>query len=343
MPIDLRSDTVTRPTPGMREAMARAEVGDDVYGEDPTVNALQERVAALLGKEAGLFVPSGTMANQVSLGVLTRPGDEIVCDPGAHCISFESGALAALWGVQARTVASERGLLDPSAVEAAIRPAADVYPRTRVVEIENTHNRGGGAVYPLERVNALADLARRRGLSLYLDGARLWNACAASGRRPAEYAAGATLASVCLSKGLGAPAGSVVCGPRDLVQEARRLRKRLGGGMRQAGVLAAAGLHALDHNVARLPEDHANARRLSELLCEIPGASAMFPVETNLVFVGFAGRSAADLSARLAREGVLANPEGSRPDVLRFVTHLDVSRADVEEAARRAVRALAAA
>jgi len=341
--IDLRSDTVTKPTPAMREAMARAEVGDDVYGEDPTVNRLQERIAALLGKEAGLFVPSGTMANQVSLGVLTRPGDEIVCDAGAHCISFESGALAALWGVQARTVAAERGLLDAASVEAMIRPVHDVYPRTRVVEVENTHNRGGGAVYPLERVNALAELARRRGLSLYLDGARLWNACAASGHRPAEYAAGATLASVCLSKGLGAPAGSVVCGPKDLVADARRLRKRLGGGMRQAGVLAAAGLFALDHHVARLPEDHANARRLSELLCEIPGASAMFPVETNLVFVGFAGRSAADLSARLAREGVLANPEGSRPDVLRFVTHLDVSRADVEEAARRAARAVAAA
>jgi threonine aldolase len=340
--IDLRSDTVTRPTPAMREAMARAEVGDDVYGEDPTVNRLQERVAALLGKEAGLFVPSGTMANQVSLGVLTRPGDEIVCDAGAHCISFESGALAALWGVQARTVAAPRGLLDPADVEAAIRPAAEVYPRTRVVELENTHNRGGGAVYPLERVRALADLARRRGLHLYLDGARLWNACAATGVRPDAYAAGATLVSVCLSKGLGAPAGSVVCGPRDLLVEARRLRKRLGGGMRQAGVLAAAGLHALDHHLGRLAEDHDNARRLADLLARIPGASALFPVETNLVFVAFAGRAAPDVAARLARAGVLANPEGSRPDVVRFVTHLDVSRADVEDAAERAARALAA-
>jgi threonine aldolase len=340
--IDLRSDTVTKPTPAMREAMARAEVGDDVYGEDPTVNRLQERVAAIRGKEAGLFVASGTMANQVSLGALTRPGDEIVCDSGAHCISFESGALAALWGVQARTIAAPRGLLDPADVEAAIRPAAEVFPRTRVVEVENTHNRGGGAVYPLERVTALADLARRRGLHLYLDGARLWNACAASGRRPDEYAAGATLASVCLSKGLGAPAGSVVCGPKDLVADARRLRTRLGGGMRQAGILAAAGLHALDHHLERLPEDHANARRLADLLCEIPGASTLFPVETNLVFVAFAGRSASEIVPRLAREGVLANAEGSRPDVLRFVTHLDVSRADVEEAARRAARVLAA-
>jgi threonine aldolase len=338
--IDLRSDTVTRPTPAMREAMARAEVGDDVYGEDPTVNLLQEEVAALLGKEAALFVPSGTMANQVALGTLTRPGDEIVCDAGAHCISYEGGALAALWGVQARTIAADRGLLDPAAVEAAIRPAADMYPRTRVVELENTHNRGGGAVYPLARVRALAALARRRGLHLYLDGARLWNASAATGVSPAEYAADATLVSVCLSKGLGAPAGSLVCGPRDLVAEARRLRKRLGGGMRQSGVLAAAGLHALRHHRARLPEDHANARRLADGLLTFPGASLLFPVETNLVFVAFAGRSAADVSAALAREGVLANPEGSRADAVRFVTHLDVSQSDVDDAVRRAARVL---
>ncbi len=235
--IDLRSDTVTRPTPGMREAMARADVGDDCYGEDPSVNRLQERVAALLGKEASLFVPSGTMANQISLGTLTRPGDEIICDAGAHCISFESGALAALWGVQARTIAAERGILDPAALEPMIRPAQDVFPRTRVVEIENTHNRGGGAVYPLERVRAIAEVARRRGLHLYMDGARLWNASAASGAPPDAYAREATLVSVCLSKGLGTPAGSLVCGPKDLLADARRLRKRLGGAMRQSGIL----------------------------------------------------------------------------------------------------------
>ncbi|WP_242338581.1 MULTISPECIES: low specificity L-threonine aldolase [unclassified Anaeromyxobacter] len=338
-PIDLRSDTVTRPTPAMREAMARADVGDDVYGEDPTVNLLQEEVAGLLGKEAALFVPSGTMANQVSLGVLTRPGDEIVCDAGAHCISFESGALAALWGVQARTIAAERGLLEPAAVEAAIRPAGDVYPRTRVVALENTHNRGGGAIYPLERVRALGELARAGGLSLHLDGARLWNACAATGVAPADYAREATTVSVCLSKGLGAPAGSLVAGARELVAEARRLRKRLGGGMRQAGILAAAGLHALRHHRARLPEDHANARHLADGLTELGGLLPL-PVETNLVFVAFTGRSAAELSARLAREGVLANPEGSRPDLLRLVTHMDVSRADVDEALVRIGRVL---
>lgn len=340
--IDLRSDTVTRPTAAMREAMARAEVGDDVYGEDPTVNRLQERVAALLGKEAALFVPSGTMANQIALGVLTRPGDEIVCDAGAHCISFESGALAALWGVQARAVAAERGLLDAASVEAMIRPPRDMYPRTRVVEIENTHNRGGGAVYPIERVRAVAEVARRHGLHLYMDGARLWNASAASGIAPDAYAREATMVSVCLSKGLGAPAGSLVCGPKELVVEARRLRKRLGGAMRQSGILAAAGLHALDHHLARLPEDHENARRLAEGLRALPGGSVLFPVETNLVFAAFAGRSGAELSQRLAKEGVLANPEGSRPDTLRFVTHLDVTRADVDEALRRAARAMAA-
>jgi threonine aldolase len=340
--IDLRSDTVTRPTPGMREAMARAEVGDDCYGEDPTVNRLQERVAALLGKEAAVFVPTGTMANQIALGALTRPGDEIICDAGAHAISFEAGALAALWGVQARTIAAERGLLDPAAVETMIRPPQDMFPRTRVVEIENTHNRGGGAVYPLDRVRAIGEVARRRGLHLYMDGARLWNASAASGTPLDAYAREATLVSVCLSKGLGTPAGSVVSGAKDLIADARRLRKRLGGAMRQSGVLAAAGLYALDHHLARLPEDHENARRLAEGLAALPGASVLFPVETNLLFVAFAGRNGAEISQRLKQEGVLANPEGSRPDTLRFLTHLDVSRADVDEALRRAARALAA-
>jgi threonine aldolase len=340
-PIDLRSDTVTKPTDAMRAAMARAEVGDDVFGEDPTVNRLQETVAGLLGKEAGLFVPSGTMANQVSLGVLTRPGDEIICDASAHCISFEGGALAALWGVQARTITAARGLLEAAEVEAAIRPVGDHYPRTRVIEVENTHNRGGGSVYPLERLRALAGLARDRGLDLYMDGARLWNACAASGLAPAAYAECATLVSTCLSKGLGAPAGSVICGPRDLVAQARRLRKRLGGGMRQAGVLAAAGLHALEYHRARLVDDHANARRLGELIAGLPGVRLLHPVDTNLVFGIFDGRSAPELTRRFAAAGVLALPEGSRPDLVRFITHLHISSADVEEAGRRLARALA--
>ena len=341
-PIDFRSDTVTRPTDAMRAAMARAEVGDDVFGEDPTVNRLQETVAELLGKEAALFVPSGTMGNQVSLGTLAGPGDEIVCDADAHCISFEGGALAALWGVQARTVKAPRGLLDPAEVEALIRPAAPHYPRTRVIAIENTHNRGGGAVYPLARVQALASLARARGLHLYVDGARLWNACAATGVPPADYVAGASLVSTCLSKGLGAPVGSVVAGSKALIADAHRLRKRLGGGMRQAGILAAAGLHALEHHRARLPEDHENARRLGEAVANLPGARLLHPVETNLVFAVFEGQSAADLARRFAAAGVLCLPEGSRPDLLRFITHLHVSRADVDEAAARLSRALSA-
>jgi len=341
-PIDFRSDTVTKPTDAMRAAMARAEVGDDVFGEDPTVNKLQETVAELLGKEAALFVPSGTMGNQISLGTLAGPGDEIICDAAAHCISFEGGALAALWGVQARTVVAPRGLLDPADVEALIRPAASHYPRTRVIEIENTHNRGGGAVYPLARVQALAALAKARGLHLYVDGARLWNACAATGVSPADYVAGASLVSTCLSKGLGAPVGSVVAGSKALIADAHRLRKRLGGGMRQAGILAAAGLHALEHHRARLPEDHENARRLGEAVANLPGATLLHRVDTNLVFAVFEGQSAADLARRFAAAGVLCLPEGSRPDLIRFITHLHITRADVDEAAVRLSRALAA-
>ncbi len=340
--IDLRSDTVTRPSAAMREAIARAEVGDDVYGEDPTVNRLEEGVADLLGKEAAVLVASGTMANQVALGVLTRPGDEFICDQGAHVVNYEGGAPAALWGIQPRTLDGDRGLLDPAAVEAAIRPPNEHFPRTRVVELENTHNRGGGAVYPLERVQAIAEVARRRGLDLYLDGARLLNAVIASGVPARDFAAGATLASLCLSKGLGAPAGSVLAGDRDRIQEARRLRKRLGGGMRQAGILAAAGLFALEHNVARLAEDHENARLLANALTAVPGVSIPHPVETNLVFASFAGRDAADLVPRFRSVGVLSNPEGTRPERVRFVTHLDVSRDDVLEAARRIAAILGA-
>ncbi len=338
--IDLRSDTVTRPTPAMREAIARAEVGDDVYGEDPTVRRLEEASADLLGKEAALFVASGTMANQVALGVLARAGDEIVCDEGSHVVNHEGGALAALWGVQLRVLAGERGVLDAAAVEAAVR-ADDVHaPRTRVVEIENTHNRGGGKIWPLERVRAVAEVAARRGLHVYMDGARLLNAVVATGVPARDYAAPATLASLCFSKGLGAPAGSVLAGPRDLVKEARRLRKRLGGGMRQAGILAAGCLHALQHHVSRLAEDHAHARRLGALLAQLPGVRLRFPVETNLLFVSFPGGGAAELAARFREAGVLCGV--ASPDLLRFVTHLDVSAADVEEAARRMAAALGA-
>jgi threonine aldolase len=341
IPIDLRSDTVTRPSAEMRDAMAVAQVGDDVYSEDPTVNRLQDAVAALLGKPAALFLPSGTMSNQVAIGALTRPGDEVICDANAHVAGFEAGAMAALWGVQPRTIPALRGLLDPAAVDAAIRPPAEHYPTPTVLSVENTHNRGGGSVYSLSLLHELAEIALRHGLSIHMDGARLWNACAATGHAPSEFAAHATTVSVCLSKGLGAPVGSVLAGPRAVIADARRLRRRLGGGMRQAGVLAAAGLYALEHNRARLTDDHANARLLADRLAQLPGATLLHPVETNLVFVAFAGRSARDLSRTLAQHGVLANPEGSRPDALRFVTHLDVKRDEIQVAAERIAGALA--
>ncbi len=339
--IDLRSDTVTRPTPGMRRAMAEAEVGDDVYGEDPTVNRLQDTVAALLGQEAALFVPTGTMANQIAMGAQLSPGDEVVCDQGCHAVNYEGGALAALWGAQIRGLPGRRGLLDPAQVEEAIRPANDHHPRSRLVEIENTHNRGGGTVYPIETVAAIAKVAHRRGLRLHLDGARLWNACAKSGLAPSAYAAHADSVSVCLSKGLGAPAGSLVAGDRSLVADARRLRKRLGGGMRQAGVLAAAGLYALENHRERLAEDHENARRLAAALAELPALQVeVDAVETNLVFaeVRREGWDAARAAAALREHGVLAGEADSRR--LRFVTHLDVPAAAITAAIDRIAAAL---
>jgi len=337
--IDLRSDTVTRPTPAMREAMARAEVGDDVYGEDPTVRALEERVASLLGKECAVFVPSGTMANQIAIGAQAGPGQEVICDAGAHVVAYEGGAMAALWGAQPRTVEGERGILRPEAIEPAIQTGGDHHlPRTALIAIENTHNRGGGSVWPLDRLDAVFDLAARHGIPVHVDGARLWNAAAALGVEPARLVHGATTVSVCLSKGLGAPVGSLVAGPRALEPSLRRLRKRLGGGMRQAGVLAAAGLYALDHHLPAIAADHDNARALAEALSALPGL-AVEPVETNMVFVRLPeGRPAAALVAALRGEGVLVNAVG--PDRLRLVTHRDVGREDCLRAAEIVARLL---
>jgi threonine aldolase len=335
-PIDLRSDTVTRPTPEMRRAIASAEVGDDVYGEDPTVNRLQERIAELLGKAAALFVPSGTMANQVALASQLGPGDEIICDQGAHCINFEGGALAALSLSQARTLVGQRGLLDASQVEDAIRPIGDHFPRTRLVEVENTHNRGGGSVYPLQRLKEISAVARVHGVRMHLDGARLWNACIKTGVAPKDYAACADSVSVCLSKGLGAPAGSLVAGDTELIAAARRVRKRLGGSMRQSGILAAAGLYALDHHFERLAEDHQNARRLAEALAGVPGLSVdLSMVETNMIFAEVlrAGWDAPKALGALRANGLLAGADGKQR--LRFVTHLDFPAALVPEAAHR--------
>src|SRR3954453_11432766 len=263
--LDLRSDTVTRPTPGMRRAMAEAEVGDDVYGEDPTINGLEERVAALFGHEAGLFVPSGTMGNQIGLRLVCEPGQEALCDSEAHIVTYEMGAAAVLFGISTPTVGSDGGRLDAAALIDQVRPHGNWHlTATAAVAVENTHNRGGGLVQPLEQLQALWDWSRQAGVNVHLDGARIWNASVASGVSLETYGRLADTASVCLSKGLGAPVGSVLVGSAERIATARLWRKRLGGGMRQVGVLAAAGLYALDHHVQRLAEDHEHARRLAE-------------------------------------------------------------------------------
>ena len=338
--IDLRSDTVTRPTEAMRRAMASAEVGDDVYGEDPTVRALELRVAALLGKDAAVFVPSGTMANQVALLVHTRPGDEVVIADGAHVAWYESGAGAAIAGVQF-CVATREVVVDPAALDAAAKPPADWNPRTRLVAFENTHNRGGGRVLPQDLVVATASRARDLGLAVHLDGARLYNASVATGLDLATLAAPADTVSLCLSKGLGAPAGSLLAGSAAHITYARRLRKMLGGAMRQAGVLAAAGLFALDHHAARLAEDHRNARAFAESLVGARGLTASKP-DTNIVMVDLddALPAADAFAARVKEAGALLSPFGPRR--LRAVTHLDVSSDDVARAAA-IVRDVAAA
>jgi threonine aldolase len=341
-PIDLRSDTVTVPTPAMRRAMAEAEVGDDVYGEDPTVNALERRTAEVLGHEAALFVPSGTMANQIAVGLHARPGEELLCDPTAHVYVWEGGGIARLWGVTPRAVEPGAGLLAAADLEGLIRPDDPHYVRTRLVCLENTQNRRGGRVHRPEVVEAIAAWARGHDLALHCDGARLFNAAVALGRPAAELARPFDTVSVCFSKGLGAPVGSALAGSGALIREARRLRKVLGGGMRQAGVIAAAALHALEHHVDRLRDDHAHARILAEAIAETPGLRLEFPeVETNLVWFEVEPRlgTARAVADRLRAQGVLISALG--PQVLRACTHLDVGRAEVEHAAR-ALRALGA-
>src|SRR4051794_720764 len=263
--IDLRSDTVTRPSEAMRKAMANAEVGDDVYGEDPTVRKLEERSAELLGLDAALYVASGTQANQIALGVHCRPGDEVIGDAGNHSFQYEGGALSALWGAQPRMLAGDRGRFTVEELKAAIRPPGnDHFPRSRVLALENTHGRSGGSVIPVEHFKALATEAKRAGLLVHLDGARLFNAQVAAGKPVREWSSHCDSATICFSKGLGAPVGSVVAGSKAFIAEARRIRKRLGGGMRQVGILAAAAIYALDHNVDRLAKDHQNAQRLAK-------------------------------------------------------------------------------
>jgi threonine aldolase len=338
--IDLRSDTVTRPTAAMREAMARAEVGDDVLGDDPTARALEEEVARITGKQAALFVSSGTMGNQLGIATQTRPGDDVIVGEAAHPVLYESGAGAALSGVQF-SVAGRDGLYTPEEMEAAIHPPLYWMPRTSLVAIENTHNRSGGRVWPQAQARAVAERARALGLATHLDGARVWNAGAATGIDIATLCAPFDTVSVCFSKGLGAPAGSAFCGPVKLVEEARRLRKRWGGAMRQVGILAAGALHALAHHRARIADDHANAKALAERMAGVEGVRVdRATVETNIVNLDL--DLPADAVARAARDaGVLINP--TAPRRLRAVTHLDVSRADVETAAEVLAQAVARA
>jgi threonine aldolase len=334
MSIDLRSDTVTRPSEEMRRAMAAAEVGDDVYGEDPTVNTLQERVAAVLGKEDALFVPSGSMGNQLCIKTHTQAGDEVIAERDAHVFQYETGGAAFLSAVQLNTVKAERGILSADLVREAIRPDIYYMPRTSLVCLENTHNRAGGTIYPLPVIEAIAAVAREHSIRMHLDGARLWNASVATGIAPEAYARHFDSVSVCLSKGLGAPVGSVIAGTKEFIGRARHYRKIFGGGMRQAGILAAAGLYALEHNVDRLSEDHEKARILADTLAGIKGCSIdMGSVQSNIVIadVGGSGLGTPELLDQLRKRGVLIGDAGRTR--IRMVTHLDVSMAQIRTAA----------
>ncbi|HEU5034440.1 MAG TPA: GntG family PLP-dependent aldolase [Mycobacteriales bacterium] len=342
-PVDLRSDTLTRPTQEMRRVMAAAEVGDDVYGEDPTINALEADVAARFGHPAAMFVPSGTMGNQIAIRLLVPPGDELICDADAHIVSYEGGGAAQHGGIQTRTLVADRGLLTADAIEAQLRPDNFHLVPTRAVTVEQTHNRGGGAIYPLASLKELRALTTAYDVKLHCDGARIWNAHVASGVSLAEYGGLFDTLSVCLSKGLGAPVGSVVVmSDEAMAAEARSLRHRLGGAMRQAGVLAAAGLHALHHHVDRLAEDHARAQRLAAALAEaVPGLVDPAQVETNIVplDVTVTALDSASLSAHCRADGVLVSAVGPRR--VRLVTHLDVDDAGIARAIDVLTRALA--
>jgi len=340
--IDLRSDTVTKPTEAMREAMARAEVGDDVYGEDPTVNRLQEMVAGLLGKKAALFVPSGTMANQLAIRIQTQPGQEVIAESTAHIVRYEQGAAGALAGVQLHWVTGDRGLMGPEHIEAAIRPKDQHSIQTALICLENTHNAGGGTIYPLSTIERIRAVASAHGVPMHLDGARLFNAVAATTLPPAAYAQHFETVSVCLSKGLGAPAGSLLLtNDPALIDKARRFRRMYGGAMRQAGILAAAGIYALDHHIGRLKDDHDNAKRLARKLQQIP-AITINPqhVESNIVIFDIIGHrlSPPELVAALRREHVLINAVGGTS--FRAVTHLDVSTRQIDAAADAFARIL---
>ncbi len=331
--IDLRSDTVTRPTAGMRQAMADAEVGDDVLGDDPTVNALEKRVAEVLGKEAAVYMPSGSMTNQVAIRTHTEPGDEILLDENAHCYFYEAGAPGGVSGVMCRLLPGVRGVFTADDVKGSLRPKNYHFAPTKLVCVENTHNRGGGSVWSIEAINDVAQAAREAKLKLHLDGARLWNASVATGIPECEYAQYFDSVSVCFSKGLGAPVGSALAGTEAFIDRARRFRKMVGGGMRQAGIIAAGALFALERHRARLTQDHANAKALAAGIASFAGIE-LDPdtVETNIVIFQITTMSAATLAGKLLQSGVHMLATG--PDTIRAVTHLDVSAEQINEAVK---------
>lgn len=331
--VDLRSDTLTRPTSAMREAMLAAEVGDDVFGEDPTINRLQERVAELTGKAAALFVTSGTQGNQISVNAHTRPGHEVILDENSHIFNYESGAAAMLAGVQLHPLPGQLGVITRDQVEEVLRPTDDHYPQSGLICLENTHNRAGGTIYPFAEIQAIAELARQQGLPLHLDGARLWNASVATGISLKEYCRPFDSVSLCFSKGMGTPVGSVVVGSKAFIQRAHFYRKAYGGGIRQGGILAAACLYALDHHLPLLAEDHRRARSLAEAIAPLPGIRLeLDTVQTNIIMfdVDPAKIAADDLVRQLGEHGVHMFTFGPRR--IRAVTHLDVSDDGIEYA-----------
>ncbi len=332
--IDLRSDTVTRPSPAMRETMMNAEVGDDVFGEDPTVNRLQKRIASMFGKEDALFVPSGTMGNEICIKAHTSPGEEVIVGQDSHVFVYETAAPALLAGVQLMPLKENRGVFTREQLKSALRPGAYYFPKTTLLCVENTHGRSAGSVVPIEAMKEMYEFTREVNIRLHLDGARLWNACVATGLKPQEYARYADSVSVCFSKGLGAPIGSIIAGGQELIAKARKYRKIFGGGMRQAGILAAAALYALDHNIERLSEDHAKARRFAGELANIRRLGVnLNEVQTNMVIVDVekTGKSQGEVLELLKSKNVLLTPE--RATSIRAVMHLDVSMEEVESAA----------
>jgi len=333
--IDLRSDTVTRPTRNMRDAMARAEVGDDVFGEDPTVNALQEKLAGLFGMEAAIFVPSGVMANQLAIKVHTQPGNEIIVEWESHIFNYETAGPSLLSGVQMFPLKGERGIISAEQVAQAIRPAAYYMPRTTLICLENTHNMAGGMIYPIDQIGEISVLAKARGIRLHLDGARLWNACVATGNSPRAYARYVDSVAVCFSKGLGAPIGSALVGSREAIERARTYRKIFGGGMRQVGVIASAAAYAMEHHVDRLKDDHENARALAAGIAGLDWlALDVESVQTNILIIDVSrsGQTAETVIEKMRADHVLLSPAGSHR--IRAVTHLDVTREDIENAIR---------